>query len=457
MDTRTDVLVIGGSPGGVMAAMSAARYNPDMRVMLVKREDDSIVPCGIPYIFGTLHAVEKDLAALGPLRQLGVKVVVATVTEVDKDAHTATLDDGPTIHWRKLILATGSSPVIPDIPNIGLANIFTINKSFDYLADLFENELGRPRRLVILGGGFIGIEFCDECRKAGHEVAVVEMNKHCLERNLDPHICQRIERKLHERGVKVFTGTEVTRFHGHQRVEFVELGDGTMVPADIVLVAVGQRRNSELAQSIGLSMKAFGSIWVDNFQCTSHPDIFAVGDCSHKQDFFSRRGIHTLLASVAAAEGRIAGRNLFTRQSLRFNSGTISIYATCLDDLAFGIAGLTESAAREAGLNVVMGEATLPDRHPPTMPGMTMMTCLLTFCAQGGTLVGGQVVGGPTTGEVLNAIGIAIQSKLTADELLSFQFGSHPRLTAPVHPIVAATEDALQHWGMVRTPLERCA
>ncbi len=445
MQAKIDVLVVGGGPGGMMAALSAARYNPGMQVMLVKREEDSIVPCGIPYIFGTLHAVEKDLAGVAPLKQLGVQVRIASVTAIDKSEHTATLDSGETIEWRKLVLATGSTPLVPSIPNVELQGVVAIHKNFDRLTELFEDHLDGNKRVVIVGGGFIGVEFSDECRKAGHDVTIVEINAHCLERNFDVPLCERVEQRLLERGIRLCTGVGVARFHGTGCVSGIELTDGTLLPADTVLLAVGERRNTELAQSLGISIKSYGSIWVDNFQCSSHPDIFAVGDCSHKQDFFTRRHTSSLLASVAAAEGRIAGRNLFVRRSLRFNPGTISIYASCLDDLAFGVAGWTESGALAAGLEVVTGEATLPDHHPATMPGTLPMACRLVFARQGGTLVGGQVVGGATTAEVLNAIGIAIQAKVSAEELVTFQFGSHPRLTAPVHPIVAATEDALQH------------
>jgi len=446
-ELRVDALIVGGGPGGMSVAITAAQLWPDKKILLVRREDEPVVPCGIPYIFGTLKGVDDDLLSSAPFKALGGEVLVDTVVKLDREARTAETASGHVIHWERLVLATGAGPFVLPVPGAEREGVFVIRKDYAYLESLFEDLVPTVNRLVVVGGGFIGVEFADEARKNGVDVTIVEMLPHLLMRNFDEDICTRVEARLRESGIHIETNATVASIEGSGesgRVESVVLEGGKEIPADAVLLAVGDRRNTELAAQLGLTMARGGGIWVDAFQRSREdPAIFAVGDCSFKQDFFLRNSAHSLLASTAAAEGRVVGANLFGLRNERYNVGSIAIYASQIDDLAFGCAGMTARNAREEGLNVIVGQAEVPDHHPPTMPGTKPMACQLLF-SHSGLLLGGQVVGGATTAEVLNAIGIAIQAKLGAQDLATFQFGSHPRLTAPAHPIALASLDALR-------------
>jgi NADPH-dependent 2,4-dienoyl-CoA reductase/sulfur reductase-like enzyme len=442
-----DALIVGGGPGGMSAAITAAQFWPGKRILLVRREEAPVVPCGIPYIFGTLKGVEDDLLSSAPFKALGGETLADTVLEIDREAHTALTESGMRIRWERLILATGTQPHFPPIPGVERPGVFAIYKDYDFLETLFDDVIDEVRQLVVVGGGFIGVEFADELRKRGIEVTIVEALPHLLLRNFDEEVVIRLEERLGAAGVEIVTDACVTAIDGEGEqgpVSAVVLADGRRLSADAVLVAVGDRRNSELAESLGLSMARGGGVWVDAFQRSrENPAIFAVGDCCYKQDFLLRRSVQSLLASTAAAEGRVAGMNLFGLVNERYNAGSIAIYASQIDELAFGCAGMTAHAARAEGMEVVLGRASVPDHHPPTMPGTKLMDCLLVF-SRSGLLIGGQVVGGQTTAEVLNAIGIAIQAKLAAQDLATFQFGSHPRLTAPAHPIALASLDGVR-------------
>lgn len=445
-ERKVDALVIGGGPGGMSAAITAVQCWPGKKILLIRREDAPVVPCGIPYIFGTLKGVDDDLLSSAPFTQPGGEVLCDTVTTVDREARTAQTESGLTIHWERLILATGTKPFMPPIPGVDRPGVFSILKNYDYLEELFDEVLPDLRRLVVVGGGFIGVEFADEVRKRGVEMTIVEKLPHLLMRNFDEEVSSRVEQRLIDAGVRVKTGVSVSEIVGEGddgRVEAVVLDDGERIETDAVLVAIGDRRDNTLAAELGLTMARGGGIWVDAFQRSREdPAVYAVGDCAFKQDFLLRRSIPSLLASTAAAEGRVAGMNLFSLVNERYNVGSIAIYASQIDELAFGCAGMTAHAAMEEGLEVVVGRSQVPDHHPPTMPGTQLMDCLLVFSSSG-LLLGGQVVGGPTAAEVLNAIGIAIQAKLGVYDLVTFQFGSHPRLTAPAHPIALASLDAL--------------
>lgn len=446
-ERHVDALIVGGGPGGMSTAITAAQFWPGKKILLVRREEAPVVPCGIPYIFGTLKGVDDDLLSSAPFKALGGALLCDTVTDVDRVARTARTESGLRIHWERLVLATGAGPLVPPIAGAERPGVFAVHKDYAYLESLFDHLLPTVMRLVVVGGGFIGVEFADEVRKRGIEVTVVEMLPHLLMRNFDEEVCTRVEARLAAAGVHIRTEAAVAEILGEGeagRVSAVRLETGEEIAADAVLLAIGDRRNTVLADQLGLTKARGGGIWVDAFQRSREdPAVFAVGDCSFKQDFLLRRSIQSLLASTAAAEGRVAGINLFALRNERYNLGSIAIYASQIDDLAFGCAGMTARAAQAEGLSVVIGRAQVPDHHPPTMPGTQLMDCQLVF-SRSGLLLGGQIVGGATTAEVLNGIGIAIQAKLGAHDLATFQFGSHPRLTAPAHPVALAALDGLR-------------
>lgn len=177
---------------------------------------------------------------------------------------------------------------------------------------------------------------------------------------------------------------------------------------------------------------------------TSDEDIFACGDCCEKFSFFTKEPSPLRLASIATNEARIAGANLFELK--RQNKGAIGVFSTIIGDLAIGVAGLTENAAKKAGFDIVKGMASAPDRHPGVMPGASELNVKLIFLRDTGVLVGGQVWGGVSAGELLNAISTSISGRMKADEIAMFQMGTHPALTASpiVYQIVDAAENALR-------------
>jgi pyruvate/2-oxoglutarate dehydrogenase complex dihydrolipoamide dehydrogenase (E3) component len=176
---------------------------------------------------------------------------------------------------------------------------------------------------------------------------------------------------------------------------------------------------------------------------TSAPHVFACGDCAKKISFFGGAPSALRLASIATSEARIAGANLYGIR--RENIGTVGVWSTAVGELAIGTAGLTETMAARQGYATVAATVEGPNRHPGYMPGATPTATKLVFERQSGIIVGGQVAGDASAGEVINALSACIQSRMTADHMAAFQMGTHPALTAsPVaYPIVNAAEMAL--------------
>ncbi len=345
--------------------------------------------------------------------------------------------------YEKLVLACGSTPIMPGIPGSGLKNVFRIFKDLDPLKEMFAVLL-KAENVTVLGGGFIGVELAEELAKAGRKVTLVEMQDLLLFNSFDAEFGVLAREKLEAKGVKVITGVKIEAFEGSGRVERVLLAGGAVLPSDAVVLAIGAAPNAGLAVDAGLDISKTGAVCVDEYMRTSDPDIFAVGDCAEKKDFFTRRPVSVMLASTATAEARVAGSNLFGLKVVRENKGTIAAYSTCVGGLVLASAGLTEAAARAEGFEIITGLSEGFDRHPASMPGASRIRLKLVFSRHSGLLMGGQVAGGISCGELINIVGAAVQTGMSVSELETLQVATHPWLTgAPTaYPITAAALDA---------------
>jgi len=441
---KTDVLIIGGSAAGPVAGITARRHYKDAKVTVVRKEKEGqvLVPCGLPYIFGTVGAPEKNIIPDALLSGNNIDFIIDEATSIDRQAKTVTTASGKSIGYEKLVLATGASPIIIPIPGKDLENVFSAQKDVDYLNGLLK-VLEGVKDVVVIGGGFIGLEFGDELKKRGLNVTIVEMLPHCLQLVFDEDFCNLAESKLKERGVNIRTNAQVEAILGEKKVTGVKLTTGEELEADLAFMCIGVRPNTELAQKAELQIGETRAIWVDEYGRTSDKDIFAVGDCAEKRSFFTKRPSALRLASIACTEGRIVGANLFELR--RRNEGVIGSFATIIGDSGVGMAGLTETAAKAAGFDTVTSEVKTPDKHPGSMPGAREFTVKLVFERATQEIMGGQVCGGPTVGEVVNVLAALIQNRMTANQVATFQYGTHPFFTpSPIpYPIVNAAEAAL--------------
>jgi len=441
---RYNVVVVGGSAAGLPAAITSRRHYPEKSVLLIRKEEQTLIPCGIPYIFGTLNSCQDDLISDKVLEKNGIDLLVDEVTGVDRDKRIVETAGGEKVGYDRLVLATGSLPAIPPIPGADKKNIFAIRKEVGYLERLLE-ALDKASDLVIVGCGFIGVEIAEECRRRRSDinVTIVEMLRHCLQLTYDVEFSVKAEEVLRSQGMKILGSEKVVAFLGDEKVEEVELSSGEKITADMVIMGIGAVANAELAKKIGLEIGPTKGIQVNRYMQTSDEHIFACGDCAEKVSFFDGKPSRLKLASIAAMEGRIAGANLFGPR--RANMGVIGVYSTILGDTAFAAAGLTEASAKEKGYRIVVGEAEGPNRHPGCMPGAALLKVKLVFEAGTRTLLGGQISGARSGGELINAISACIHQRMTADDIATFQTGTHPALTAsPIaYQLVNAAEMAI--------------
>ncbi len=444
MNKKTDILVIGGGPAGMINAITARKYYPDKQVKLMKNVENGVIPCGIPYMFSSLKSPDENKLGIQALEKNGVETVIDEAVKIDRSKKTVEAKSGNKYTYEKLILATGSDPIIPPIPGIDKKGVFPIYKDMDYLKSVIR-EIKNRKDILILGGGFIGVEFADEVSKIkGLNVYLAELLPRLLANSFDEEFSLLAEDLLASSGVKILTDTRVVELLGKDKIEAARLSNGKEIKVDNVILGIGAIPNTVLATAAGLDLGKGRGIWVDEYMRTVDPDIFAVGDCAGKRDFYTRKDAPVMLASTATAEARIAGANLYQLKVIRENKGTIAIYSTYLDGLVLGSAGLTEASAKKEGFEVITGRAEGMDKHPGSLPGASKITVKLIFSRQSGILMGGQVSGGISAGEMINVIGMAIQQRVSATELETLQMATHPYLTsAPtMYPVVLAAQNA---------------
>ncbi|WP_027399404.1 FAD-dependent oxidoreductase [Anaerovorax odorimutans] len=442
---KVDLLVIGGSAGGILSANTARKVYKDISITVIRNTKTVMVPCGIPYIYGTLKDTSKNIIPDKMITDNNIDLIIDKVTKINKEEKYVLTENNDQINYDKLIIATGSLPIVPSVIGNNLENIFSIYKNEVYLNDILQ-KIKDLKDIVVIGGGFIGVEFSEQMQLNGKNVTLLQRGDKCLRRNFDAEFSAEAETLLKENGVNVRTNCKIKEFVGKGKVEGVKLETGEIIKADAIILGSGVKPNSDLAKDAGLKINDNGAIAVNEYMNTSDADILAVGDCAEKVSFFTRNDVPVLLASTAALEAKIAGYNVFKNKLTRKNKGTISAFSTKIYGATLGAAGLTEKQAIENNFEYVIGEFNVMDKHPGSLPNTKKIHMKLIFSKYSGIILGGQISGGDTVGEMINIISLAVQQGMTAADLNTFQVATHPLLTAsPIaYPINGAAMNAIE-------------
>ncbi len=443
---KYNVIIIGAGPAGIVTGLIVKKQNPDKSVLIIAEEEKGLIPCGIPYVFHELGSVEKNMMGLKPFTDLGGEVIVDPVNEVNIKEKSVCLKSGSTCHYDKLVFATGSKPVIAKfIRGYDMKNVYYIKKSYNYIQRLFE-ELKDKKNIVIIGGGFIGAEVAEQL-SSHHDknITLIESEKYCFSKAFSEELSKITTEQLEKTAANIRTSTLVEEIIGNNDgyVKKVKIKGGEEITADAVIISVGYKPNSELAEKAGLPLNVMGAIKVDSYERTSVKDVSAVGDCSQTIGFLTGRSDQIMLASTATAEARVLGYNLFGVKIKKLFSGTLGVFSTKINGMAMAAAGIDERSANEANIDFLSTKFTDVDRHPGTIPGASPLTVKLYFSPSDGTVLGGEVWGSDSAGEIINIIGLIIQKSITIYELVSYQIGTHPLLTgAPTKPMIIKAAEA---------------
>jgi len=444
---ETDILIIGAGPAGMVAGITAVENNPTKKVTIIKTYEKNQVPCGIPYVFGkTLGTVEKNAMLCGNgVVADAIEKIIDTVESVNIEEKVAKAINH-TIKFDKLIFATGSIPFIHKNfeDGVKLENVFTIEKEY-HKVEALKNYLENREKVIVIGDGFIGVEMAMELNSSGKDVTIVG-GRHILGASFDENMAIEAEEIMIKSGVKMALGQHAKHITQNNNIATgIELDDGTILNAEVIILATGYQPNTTLAKEAGVKLARYNGIWVNEFMRTRNKDIFAVGDCCGRRDFITKEPSKVMLASTSAAEARIAGRSLYKIKHMKDFNGTIAIFSTMIGNRVFASAGVTKKRANEENIDYISGTSNGINRHPKTIPDASKQFVKLIAIKDSGEIIGGQVIGDKEAGEIINIIGLAIESKITLHSLISLQIATQPLLTsAPTtYPIVLAAQSAL--------------
>ncbi len=429
------------------AARFARRRDPSCRIGLIRKQERSVIPCSQPYALDGTISVEDFLKSDERLlTAVDIELHVAEVTAIHPDRHCVSVDGMAVeeVGYDTLVVATGADPIRPPVPGADLAGTFVVKDTPDVVAIM--EAMREAETAVVVGGGYIGLEMAVVLKNAGLTTHVVEALPICLGTVCSESIARRALDELRAHDVQVHLGQAVEAVLGEERVTGVQVAE-QVIEAQMVIWAVGVRANVELLQAAGAGVGEFG-VMVDDRMRTSLPDVYAVGDCVQHRNFITGTPDRGPLATNAVVQGKVAAINI--TGGFRTFPGFINPSVTRLWEASYGATGLNAARAAAMGIEIVIGQA---EAHTceKAFPGAGTFGLMLIFDARTSRLIGAECYGSAGVAEYINMLTLAIQSRLTMEDLASLQFCGHPPQTdVPARmPVVNAAEDAMRQAGLL--------
>ncbi|MGB5823471.1 MAG: FAD/NAD(P)-binding oxidoreductase, partial [Proteocatella sp.] len=219
---HVNLLVIGGSAGGILSANTARKVYKDKSIMIIRDKKTVMVPCGIPYIYGTLFDTSKNVIPDKVVTDNQIELLIDRVISINKEEKSVITEKNDKIFYDKLVIATGSLPATPNFPGYDLSNVFEVYKDETYLINIL-NSVKDVKDMVVIGGGFIGVEFSEQLQKSGKNITLIQRGDKCLRRNFDHEFCDEVEALLKNNGVVIKTNSKVKEFIGNTKVNSIVL------------------------------------------------------------------------------------------------------------------------------------------------------------------------------------------------------------------------------------------
>jgi NADPH-dependent 2,4-dienoyl-CoA reductase/sulfur reductase-like enzyme len=446
------LLVIGGDAAGMAAAAHARRQRDDLEIVALEMGRwTSYSACGIPYLVGGSVSSLDDLVARTPQEHRDTYLIDVRIQHeakaVDLDARRVEVRDHEhdrTYHlgFDLLHMATGAAPIRPPLPGIDSDMVHGVQTLTD-AADLLEHaQSASLSQVVVVGGGYIGLELAEAFRRRGCRVTVIERGDEVMP-SLDPDIGSLVGGAMQEMGIDVRCGQEVAAFepppsgHGSGRV-ITAAGDA--VAADLVVLGLGVAPKAALAAEAGVTLGAAGAIRVDQRQQTNYGGVFAAGDCCASTHRVSGREVYVALGTVANKQGRVAGINLGGGYATF--PGVVGTAAVKVCSLEVARTGLNMAEAEAAGFEAVTSfvESTSKAGYLPDPPPMAVK-----LVVERGTrrILGGQIVGRQGAAKRIDVIAVAATVGLNASDLVDLDLAYAPPFGTAWDPVQIAARRAL--------------
>ncbi|MGX7076264.1 MULTISPECIES: FAD-dependent oxidoreductase [Globicatella] len=428
------VVVIGCTHAGTAAVKTILNENPGAEVVIYERNDNvSFLSCGIALYIGGVVKDPQGLFYSNPeeLKSLGADVNMEhDVTNVDLDAkklNVKNLKSGEEFEttFDKLVLTTGSWPILPPFTGFDLENVL-LCKNYRQAQEIFTRKTD-AKKVVVIGGGYIGIELVEAFALEGKEVTLIDGLDRILNKYLDAEFTDILEQDLRDRNVNVQLNQMVKGFEGENGKVTKVITDSAEYDADMVIVCVGFRPNTDLVKD-QLETLPNGAIIVDNYMKTSHPDVFAAGDSTAVN--YNPNGGHAYipLATNAVRMGSLVGKNI-NGDKVAYR-GTQSTSGLHLFGWNIGSTGVNEGSAKHFGLET--RSVYVEDNYRPEfMPTNEKLYMKLVYEVGTGRIVGGQIMSKYDCTASANTLSLAIQNKMTIEDLAYVDFFFQPVFDRP--------------------------
>jgi NADPH-dependent 2,4-dienoyl-CoA reductase/sulfur reductase-like enzyme/rhodanese-related sulfurtransferase len=441
-------IIIGGVAGGASAATRLRRLDESHEIVVLERSGYvSFANCGLPYYIGGTIAERRNLLLQTPRslnRRFGLDVRVnSEVISINPATRTVIVRETTTGReytedYDYVVLSPGASPIVPPIPGAERAMTLRTVEDTDRIKERVDGLLaavdsseeavgGQALSVVVVGGGFIGLEMAESLREREMDVTIVELANQVMA-PLDPEMAAIVAAELTRNGVHLELGQQLTEIRENTAV----LADGRVIDADLVIMSIGVRPDVTLAKSAGLELGPRGGIRVDGQMRTSDSRIFAVGDAVDKSDATTGEPTLVPLANSANRQGRLVA-DVIGGRSIRFG-GVLGTAIVKVFDLTVATTGVSEKRLRAAGRNC-RAIHTHPGSHAGYYPGAERISMKLLFDPSTGQILGAQGVGGQGTDKRIDVLATAITGGIRADELADLELAYAPPFGSAKDPV----------------------
>ena len=428
------VVIIGGVAGGMSAATRLRRLDESAEIVVLERSGHvSYANCGLPYYVGGVISDENKLYLQTPDSlhkrfRLDVRVH-HEVIDISSQKKTVKVHDllnqqMSEIHFDKLILSPGATPIVP--PIVGIERALTLRTVEDVLRIHDAVEV-KPKSAVVIGGGFIGVEMAENLIHKGIKTSLIEALPQVLA-PLDPEMAELVHKELRKNGIDLHLANSVKEITSNE----VILSDGRKVTAELVIASIGVKPDITLARAAGVEIGSKGGISVNGFNQTSNPDIYAIGDAAEKNDDLTGESTLIPLANIANRHGRITADHIAgkaVREVASVGTAIVKVF-----DLAVATTGWNAKKLRTIGKEFTEIH-THPNSHATYYPGATQFSLKLIFDPKSGEIFGAQGVGRDGVDKRIDVIATALRAGITAPELADLELAYAPPFGSAKDPV----------------------
>ena len=430
----TRIVVIGGVAGGMSAATRLRRLDASAEIVVIEKSGHvSYANCGLPYYVGGVIEEERDLLLQTPESlharfRLDVRILseVTAISRADKKVAVKNLLSGQEyeLSYDKLILSPGAAPIVPPIPGVERALTLRTVEDVERIVARVDQK---PSSAVVIGGGFIGVEIAENLIHRGIKTSVIEASDQVLA-PLDPEMASLVAKEMISHGVDLQLGVSASAIGPHS----VTLSDGSEVPADLVILAIGVRPEINLAKAAGIKIGTRNGIEVDDYNRTSDLDIYAVGDAAEKTDALDGTATLVPLANIANRHGRIVADHIngrIVRPVTTIGTAIVKVF-----DLMIAATGWNEKRLVAANRPHLMIHSH-PNSHAGYYPDAKQMTLKLIFEPVTGEILGAQGVGIEGVDKRIDVIATAMRGSISAPELADLELAYAPPFGSAKDPV----------------------